>query len=54
VRNAQVALTPDVEHWLVALLAEMPPARAARVVAAVSGVARDVVYARALALKPAE
>ena len=31
---------------------ELPPARAARIVASVSGVARDVVYARALALKP--
>ena len=52
VRNAQVALPPDAERWLVALLAELPPARAARIVASVSGVARDVVYARALALKP--
>jgi hypothetical protein len=34
------------------LLTELPPARAARVVAAVTGVARDVVYARAIALKP--
>jgi len=54
VRNAQIALPPDVERWLIALLAELPPARAARMVASVSGVARDVVYARALALKPAE
>ena len=44
-------LTPEIERWLVALLDELPPARAARVVAAVSGVARDAVYARALALK---
>jgi hypothetical protein len=29
----------------------LPPARAARIVASVSGVARDVVYARAMALK---
>jgi 16S rRNA (cytidine1402-2'-O)-methyltransferase len=44
-------LTPETERWLVALLEELPPARAARVVAAVSGVARDTVYARALVLK---
>jgi 16S rRNA (cytidine1402-2'-O)-methyltransferase len=54
--NAEVAavLTTEVERWLAALLEELPPARAARVVAAVSGVARDVVYARALALKAKE
>lgn len=51
-RGAQVALSPEVERWLVALLAELPPARAARIVASVSGVARDIVYARALVLKP--
>ena len=51
VRAAQVALSPDVERWLVALLTELPPARAARIVASVSGVAREIVYARALALK---
>lgn len=44
-------LTPEIERWLAALLDELPPARAARLVAAVSGVARDAVYARALALK---
>jgi 16S rRNA (cytidine1402-2'-O)-methyltransferase len=46
------ALTPDAERWLAALLDELPPARAARVVAAVTGVPRDAVYARALSLKP--
>jgi len=45
------ALTADAQKWLVALLEELPPARAARVVAAVTGVARDVVYERALELK---
>ncbi len=45
-------LTAEAERWLVALLAELPPARAARVVAGVTGVPRDAVYARALALKP--
>jgi 16S rRNA (cytidine1402-2'-O)-methyltransferase len=48
---SQDAMSPDHETWLVALLAELPPARAARIVAEVTGVARDVVYARALALK---
>jgi len=45
------ALSAEAEKWLVALLEELPPARAARVVAAVTGVARDVVYERALELK---
>jgi 16S rRNA (cytidine1402-2'-O)-methyltransferase len=49
---AAPALDEATERWLVALLAELPPARAARVVAAVTGVARDAVYARAMALKP--
>jgi 16S rRNA (cytidine1402-2'-O)-methyltransferase len=48
-----VALPPEAERWLRALLDELPPARAARVAAAVTGVAREVLYARALALKPA-
>src|SRR5262249_43695681 len=51
--EAPTASTADVERWLAALLDELPPARAARVVASVTGVARDEVYARALALKPA-
>ena len=41
----------DVERWLVELVRELPPARAARVVANVTGNARDQLYARALALK---
>jgi 16S rRNA (cytidine1402-2'-O)-methyltransferase len=45
-------LTADAERWLAALLDELPPARAARIVALVTGIKRDVVYARALALKP--
>ena len=44
-------LTPEIERWLAALLAELPPAAAARVVALASGVARNVVYERATALK---
>ncbi|MEO8345930.1 MAG: 16S rRNA (cytidine(1402)-2'-O)-methyltransferase [Betaproteobacteria bacterium] len=47
-------LTAEVERWLVALLQELPPARAARVVSAVAGIKREVVYTRALALKPQE
>lgn len=43
-------ITPETERWLAALVAELPPARAARVVAAMTGVPRDVLYARALAL----
>jgi 16S rRNA (cytidine1402-2'-O)-methyltransferase len=51
-RNAEAGLTADAERWLVALLEELPPARAARVVAAATGIRREVIYARALALKP--
>jgi len=52
-RTAHVeSVTPEAELWLRALLAELPPARAARVVAAATGASRDVLYARALALKP--
>jgi 16S rRNA (cytidine1402-2'-O)-methyltransferase len=51
-RTADDGLTADAERWLVALLDELPPARAARVVAAATGIGRDVIYARALALKP--
>ncbi|MEP7328114.1 MAG: 16S rRNA (cytidine(1402)-2'-O)-methyltransferase [Betaproteobacteria bacterium] len=46
-----VTLSSDTVRWLQALLEELPPARAARVVAAVTGVPRDDVYARALELK---
>ena len=44
-------LTPDVERWLAAMLAELSPAAASRVVASASGVPRETVYARALAIK---
>ncbi len=50
-RGADSVLSADAERWLAALLAEMPPARAARVVASMTGIKRDVVYARALELK---
>lgn len=39
-------------RWLPALLAELSPARAARVAAAATGLARDVLYRRALQAKP--
>ena len=45
------ALTPELERWLAALLEELPPAAASRVVARVSGAARDDVYQRAMAIK---
>ena len=47
------APSPEAERWLRALLDELPPSRAARVVAAMTGEPRDRLYARALAMKPA-
>ncbi|MGI8895377.1 MAG: hypothetical protein ACR2HE_06980 [Casimicrobiaceae bacterium] len=44
-------MSGDAKSWLVALWEELPPARASRVVAAMTGVARELVYARALALQ---
>jgi 16S rRNA (cytidine1402-2'-O)-methyltransferase len=52
VEVAAAELSADAETWLRALVAELPPARAARVVAEVTGAPRDACYARALALKP--
>ncbi|HQR10823.1 MAG TPA: 16S rRNA (cytidine(1402)-2'-O)-methyltransferase [Casimicrobiaceae bacterium] len=51
-QGSDEVLGAEHERWLAALLDELPPARAARIVAAVAGIRRDVVYARALALKP--
>jgi len=51
---APAEVSPDVERWLAALLEELPPARAARVAAVASGVPRAALYARALALRPAD
>jgi len=41
----------DARRLLAALVAELPPARAARVAAAATGLPRDVLYAQAMALK---
>ncbi len=45
------ALSADAARWLRALLAELPPARAARLVADLTGADRAACYAQALALK---
>ena len=45
------ATAADADRLLGALLEELPPARAARVAAAVTGQSRDALYARALALQ---
>ena len=51
--EAKPSLLPgDADRWLAELVRELPPARAARVVANVTGIARDQLYARAIALKP--
>ncbi len=44
-------IAPDVERWLALLAQELPPARLARIAAAVTGVPRDILYARAQRLK---
>jgi 16S rRNA (cytidine1402-2'-O)-methyltransferase len=41
----------DTRRLLAALVAELPPARAARVAAAATGISRETLYAQALALK---
>jgi 16S rRNA (cytidine1402-2'-O)-methyltransferase len=43
----------DTRRLLAALVAELPPARAARVAAAATGISREALYAQALALKGA-
>ncbi len=45
------ALSTEVERWLAALLEELPPSSAARVVASASGLPRELVYERAMRLK---
>jgi 16S rRNA (cytidine1402-2'-O)-methyltransferase len=50
--SAPVAMTAETDRLLRALSGELPPARAARVAAAATGIPRDVLYGRARALKP--
>lgn len=49
---APAALDAAGERWLRALLEQLPPGQAARIAAAATGVARDIVYARAMIMKP--
>ena len=49
--EAPQALSPEVQRLLAALVMELPPARAARVAAQATGIAREVLYARAVAIK---
>jgi len=49
--QATTTLPSEAERLLTALLDELPPARAAHVVANVTGAPRDQLYARAIALK---
>jgi 16S rRNA (cytidine1402-2'-O)-methyltransferase len=51
VQQPTATLPRDVERLLAALLEELPPARAAHVVANVTGAPRDQLYARAVALR---
>jgi 16S rRNA (cytidine1402-2'-O)-methyltransferase len=47
-------LSAEVERWLVVLCDAMAPAAAARLAAAATGVPRDLLYARAIAIKQAK
>jgi 16S rRNA (cytidine1402-2'-O)-methyltransferase len=49
--QAHPVLDEGVARWLTALLTELPPARAARVVASVTGIARDEIYELAMKIK---
>ena len=49
--GAATDLSPDLQRLLAVLVEELPPARAARVAAEATGVARDALYAQALAIK---
>jgi 16S rRNA (cytidine1402-2'-O)-methyltransferase len=51
-RERADAFPTDANALLDALLSELPPSRAARVAAKVTGLPRDVLYAHALTLKP--
>lgn len=50
-KDAAAEPSADALRWLAALAAELPPSRAARIVAAMTGEPRDALYARALALR---
>lgn len=47
----EAVVDPAAEAWLAALVAELPPAAAARVVAAMTGVSRERLYALAVSLR---
>jgi 16S rRNA (cytidine1402-2'-O)-methyltransferase len=49
--SVSIVPTPEADRLLAALLDELPPSRAARVAAAVTGLARETLYARALVLQ---
>lgn len=49
--SVSIVPAPEADRLLAALLDELPPSRAARVAAAVTGLARETLYARALALQ---
>ena len=49
---APAALDAAGLRWLRALLEQLPPAQAARIAAAATGVARDAIYAQAISMKP--
>ena len=51
--RASEGSSADTRRLLEALVAELPPARAARVAAAATGLPRDALYAQAVALKAA-
>ncbi|MEP7061179.1 MAG: 16S rRNA (cytidine(1402)-2'-O)-methyltransferase [Betaproteobacteria bacterium] len=51
--TAEDSLTTDARRWIDALVGEMPPSRAAHVVAAMTGAPRDALYQYAMARKSA-
>jgi 16S rRNA (cytidine1402-2'-O)-methyltransferase len=51
IANATPAPVAEAQQWVKALLGEMPPSRAAQVVAQMTGVSRDELYRYAMTLK---
>jgi 16S rRNA (cytidine1402-2'-O)-methyltransferase len=51
--TADDAMTTDAQRWIDALVAEMPPSRAAHVVASMTGTPRDALYQYAMSRKSA-